>query len=82
MKPARIAAPFACAAALFFLANPAGAAEESVGSCAVEKIEELGGPEQFEAIIEAGHAEGASDEATSSTRSSGAVAPSWCCSPR
>lgn len=63
MRPARIAAPFACAAALFFLANPAGAAEESVGSCAVEKIEELGGPEQFEAIIEAGHEEGASDEA-------------------
>ena len=63
MKPARVAAPFACAAALFFLANPAGAAEETVGSCLVEKIEELGGPEAFAASVEAGHEEGASEEA-------------------
>lgn len=63
MKPARIAAPFICGAALFFfLAQPAGAAE-SVGSCVVEKIEEIGGPEELEAIVEAGHAEGASSEA-------------------
>ncbi len=63
MKPARVAAPIVCAAALLFLANPAGAAEETVGSCAVEKIDELGGAEQFDSIVEAGHAEGANEEA-------------------
>lgn len=62
MKPARVAAPFVCAAALFFLANPAGAAEETVGSCTVEKIEELGGPEAFAGIVEAGKADDASKE--------------------
>lgn len=44
-------------------ASPAAAAEESVGSCIVEEIELAGGPEAVEAIVEAGHAEGASEEA-------------------
>lgn len=63
MKPARVVAPFACAAALLILANPAGAAEETVGSCMIEHIGELGGAEQVASIIEAGEAEGASEEA-------------------
>ena len=64
MKPARVVAPFACAAALLYLANPAGAAEESVGSCAAGVIiNDLGGAEEFTSIVEAGEAEGASDEA-------------------
>jgi len=45
------------------LASPASASEESVGSCIVEEIEGLGGPEAFEHIVEEGHADGASDEA-------------------
>jgi F-type H+-transporting ATPase subunit b len=43
-------------------AGPAAASEETVGSCMVELIEELGA-ENVDAIFEAGHAEGASTEA-------------------
>jgi len=64
VKPARIAIALAGAAAFVLIgAGPAAAAEETIGTCLVEKIEALGGPEQFEALVEAGHAEGASSEA-------------------
>lgn len=44
-------------------ASPAGASEETVGSCVVEAIEDGGGAEGVEATIEAGHASGAGEEA-------------------
>ena len=63
MKPARIALAFAAALALVLLgAGPAAAVEETVGSCMVELLEEKG-VENVEAILEAGHSEGASEEA-------------------
>jgi len=57
-----IAAPLGAAAVLLLLANPASASEETVGSCLVETIEH-GGIESFEHTVEAGHAEGADEEA-------------------
>lgn len=48
------------AAALVLVASaPAGAAEETIGSCVVETIHKAGGPEQVESTIEAGEAAGA-----------------------
>ena len=64
MKPARIAAALAGAVAFLLVwAGPAAAAEETVGTCLVETIEELGGPEAFEGVVEAGHADAPTDEA-------------------
>ncbi len=45
-----------------FTASPAAAVEETVGSCAAEILDEEGAQE-VEALIEAAHADGASDEA-------------------
>ncbi|MFT7600970.1 MAG: F-type H+-transporting ATPase subunit b [Acidimicrobiales bacterium] len=58
-----VVVPLATFAGLMLLATPASASEETIGSCMVETMEELGGPESVEHIIEAGHADGASDEA-------------------
>jgi F-type H+-transporting ATPase subunit b len=65
LKATRVVASLVWAAALVLVASapPAGASEETVGSCMVTTIEELGGAEAVEAIFEAGEAEGASDEA-------------------
>jgi F-type H+-transporting ATPase subunit b len=64
VKPARIAIALAGAGAFVLAgAGPAAASEESVGSCLVETIEELGGGEAVEGVVEAGHAEGAGEEA-------------------
>ncbi len=63
MKPLRIALLLVWTAAWALSASPASAAEETVGSCLVETLEELGGPEAFEATVEAGHADGAGEEA-------------------
>lgn len=64
MKPLRVvAATVLATATALALASPAGAVEETIGSCMVETIAELGGAEALEADIEAGEAEGASDEA-------------------
>ncbi len=65
MKPTRVLATLVGAAAWVLVAfgSPAGAAEKTVGSCMVETITALGGPEAVEATIEAGEAEGASEEA-------------------
>lgn len=64
MKPTRVVAALLVSAAwVLVVASPASASEETVGSCLVETIEELGGPETFETVVHDGHAEGASDEA-------------------
>ena len=64
MKRTRVVATLLWAAALVLVvASPAGASEETVGSCMVETIEELGGAEAIEVAVEAGHASGASEEA-------------------
>ena len=64
MKRTRVVATLLWAAALVLvLASPASASEETVGSCMVETIDELGGAGAIEAAFEAGHASGASEEA-------------------
>jgi F-type H+-transporting ATPase subunit b len=47
----------------FLSSSPAGASEETIGSCMVETLDELGGAEAFELIVERGHEDGASEEA-------------------
>ena len=64
MKRTRVVATLLWAAALVLVvASPASASEETIGSCMVETIDELGGAEAIEAAVEAGHASGASEEA-------------------
>lgn len=63
MKPIRIVTALLLAAAWALLsASPASASEETVGTCVVETLEEVG-VENFEATVHDGHAEGASEEA-------------------
>jgi F-type H+-transporting ATPase subunit b len=62
LKPTRVLASIICATALVFVASPASAAEETVGSCLVEKIDtDLGGVEAVHAALEAGTAAGATE---------------------
>jgi F-type H+-transporting ATPase subunit b len=60
----RAAAVLVWAGAWLLVASPAGASEESVGSCMVETIEELGGVEAVESAIVAGEAADAPEAAT------------------
>jgi len=64
LKPTRVVvAALLTIATGLALASPAEAVEETIGSCMVETIAELGGVEAVEADLEAGEAEGASEEA-------------------
>ncbi|MCP3992930.1 MAG: F0F1 ATP synthase subunit B [Actinomycetia bacterium] len=61
-----VAALLVSAAWVLVVSSPASASEESVGSCLVETMEEIGGAEGlegFEKIIHDGHEEGASTDA-------------------
>jgi F-type H+-transporting ATPase subunit b len=51
------------AGAWLLVASPAGASEESIGSCLVETIDEVGGAEALETVVAAGEAEGADEVA-------------------
>ena len=65
MKRTRVLGILLWAVALVLvLPSPAGASEETVGSCVVETIEELAAEGvEIEAVVEAAHASGASEEA-------------------
>lgn len=64
MKPLRVlAVTLIGSASLLIAASPAGAVEETVGSCMIETINELGGVEAVAVEIEAAEASGATEEA-------------------
>ena len=64
MKPTRAVVAAAVFAMVGLLGvSPAGATDETIGSCMVETIEELGGAEAVETILEAGHGDGADEAA-------------------